>query len=81
MPSSPDPFFALIHDGQWNACVGVQGSEINYVDGYLEAARILAETVINRDLMGSRDTLAMPILYNARHGLGRGDILGIPLSR
>lgn len=64
-----DPFFALIHDGRWNACVGVQGSEINYVDGYLEAARLLADTLIDRELLGSLDTLALPILYNARHGL------------
>ena len=65
----PDPFFETIYDGQWNACVGVQGSEINYVDGYLEAASLLADTLIEQELMGSRDTLAMPILYNARHGL------------
>lgn len=64
-----DPFFEVIHDGEWNACVGVQGSETNYVDGYLEAARILADRVIEGNLMGSRDTLAMPILYNVRHGL------------
>ena len=30
-----DPFFETIHDSQWNACVGVQGSALNYVDGYL----------------------------------------------
>lgn len=65
----PDPFFETIHDGQWNACVGIQGSEINYVDGYLEAAKVLADTLIEKEMTGSRDTLAMPILYNARHGL------------
>lgn len=64
-----DPFFETIHDGQWNACVGAQGSEINYVDGYLEAARLLADALIERRLAGSLDTLALPILYNARHGL------------
>ena len=64
-----DPFFEQILDGEWNACIGVQGSETNYVDGYLEAARILADTVIEKELVGSLDTLAMPILYNARHGL------------
>ncbi len=64
-----DPFFETINDGEWNACVGMQGSETNYVDGYLEAARILADTLIKGELMGSRDTLALPILFNVRHGL------------
>jgi len=64
-----DPFFETIQDGEWNACIGIQGEEFNYVAGYLEAAQILAETVIDRKLTGSRDTLAMPILYNVRHGL------------
>lgn len=67
--SETDPFFEIVHDGQWNACVGVQGSEINYVEGYLDAARILADTLVAEELMGKRDTLVMPILYNARHGL------------
>lgn len=65
----PDPFFEQIRDGEWNACIGVQGDELNYVDGFLEAARILASAVIEQSLTGSRDSLAMPILYNARHGL------------
>lgn len=64
-----DPFFEVIHDGEWNACIGVQGSETNYVEGYLQAARILSDTLIEKELMGSRDTLVMPILYNVRHGL------------
>lgn len=64
-----DPFFETIHDSEWNACVGVQGSALNYVDGYLEAARELIAAVIDKRLMASRDTLAMPILYNCRHGL------------
>lgn len=64
-----DPFFETVHDSQWNACVGVQGSALNYVDGYLEAARELTAAVIDKRLAGSRDTLAMPILYNCRHGL------------
>lgn len=64
-----DPFFETIHDGQWNACVGDQGNALNYVDGYLEAARELIAAVIDKRLFGSRDTLAMPILYNCRHGL------------
>lgn len=31
--SECDPFFESIHDSQWNACVGVQGNEQNYIDG------------------------------------------------
>lgn len=64
-----DPFFEEIHGTGWNACVGVQGSALNYADGYLEAARELIAAVIDKRLAGSRDTLAMPILYNCRHGL------------
>lgn len=64
-----DPFFETIHDGEWNACVGIQGSPENYVDGYIEAALELASAVIDKRLVASRDTLAMPILYNCRHGL------------
>lgn len=64
-----DPFFERIDDGEWNACVGVQGDELNYVDGFLDAAVIVADALIDGDLTGSRDTLAMPILYNVRHGL------------
>lgn len=66
---SIDPFFEMIPDGDWNACVGRQGSVLNYVDGYLEAARELIAAVIDKRLFASRDTLAMPILYNTRHGL------------
>lgn len=64
-----DPFFEVTGDREWNACVGIQGSEENYIDGYLEAAIRLAEAVISNRLYSSRDTLAMPILYNGRHGL------------
>lgn len=64
-----DPFFEVLHDGDWNACIGKQGEEINYVEGYLDAAQLLVDTLIEKKLFGSRDTLAMPILYNARHGL------------
>lgn len=67
--NAPDPFFAVIHDGQWNACIGRQGDEQNYVDGYIEAALELVTSVIDKQLYGSRDTLAMPILYNGRHAL------------
>lgn len=64
-----DPFFEVIADGQWNACIGIQGSDQDYVDGYLEAALELVAAVLDRELYSSRDTLAMPILYNARHAL------------
>lgn len=64
-----DPFFETIFDGQWNACVGIQGDEQNYVDGYIEAALELISAVIDKKMIMSRDTLAMPILYNGRHAL------------
>lgn len=64
-----DPFFEEIHDGQWNATVGRQGHEENYVDGYIEAAIAIVETLIGDELFGQRDTLVLPILYNARHGV------------
>jgi hypothetical protein len=64
-----DPFFKQILDGEWNACIGVQADAQDYMDGFIEAARVLIGAVIDTPLMGSRDTLAMPILYNARHGL------------
>ena len=68
MPSY-DPFFELIHDGDWNACVGGQGNEENYVSGYIEAAVHLVSSVIDNKLMDQRDTLVLPVLYNARHGI------------
>lgn len=49
--------------------MGPQGSEENYVDGYIEAAIELAAAVIDNKMFAKRDTLAMPILYNARHGV------------
>ena len=64
-----DPFFERINDGEWNACVGIQGFELNYVKGFLDAAAIVADALVDGELTGDRDTLAMPILYNARHGL------------
>jgi len=66
---APDPFFELIHDGQWNACIGIQGHEQNYLDGYIEAALELVAAVVDKELVGSRDTLAMPILFNGRHAI------------
>ena len=32
--SVTDPFFEVLNDGDWNACIGKQGDEINYVEGY-----------------------------------------------
>lgn len=69
MAEPTDPFFDLPDDSEWNACIGRQATEENYVDGYIEAAIELASAVIEKRLHGQRDTLAMPILYNARHGL------------
>jgi hypothetical protein len=66
---SSDPFFKRHIDAHWNACVGPQGGEENYVDGYIEAAIELADAVIDRKLFGKRDTLVLPILYNARHSV------------
>lgn len=68
-PNSDDPFFKFIPDGHWNACIGRQGEEENYLDGYIEASIELAEAVIEKQLLGQRDTLVLPILYNARHGI------------
>ena len=67
MPS--DPFFDLTNDSTWNACIGRQGDEENYADGYIEAAIELASAVIEKGMYEKRDTLVLPILYNARHGI------------
>jgi hypothetical protein len=37
-PLADDPFFRLPADSVWNACIGKQGTEENYLDGYIEAA-------------------------------------------
>ncbi|MEH7901753.1 hypothetical protein V7794_10625 [Rhizobium laguerreae] len=62
-----DPFFEIIHDWEWNATLGRQGHEENYLDGYIEAAIELADAILEKRLHGKRDTLILPILYNARH--------------
>jgi hypothetical protein len=64
-----DPFFQLVPGGKFNACIGRQGSEEDYVDAYLEAAQELVAAVVDKEQLGKRDTLAMPILYNARHAV------------
>ncbi|MHC2754931.1 hypothetical protein ACVIWV_010446 [Bradyrhizobium diazoefficiens] len=64
-----DPFFTLPGDGTWNACIGRQGDELHYLDGYIEAAWELADAVLQKNMLGKRDTLVLPILYNARHAV------------
>jgi hypothetical protein len=66
---SDDPFFALPQDSTWNACIGRQGDELHYLDGYIEAAWELADAVIQKNMLARRDTLVLPILYNARHAI------------
>ena len=64
-----DPFFEPVPNGEWNACVGRQGSEEAYVDGYIEAAITLVSAVVDNNHPESCDILAMPILFNGRHAL------------
>lgn len=65
-----DPFFALTEEGSdWNACIGKQAHPESYIDGYMDAALELVNAVIEKKQFLKRDTLAMPILYNARHAL------------
>jgi hypothetical protein len=64
-----DPFFRLPADSDWNACIGKQGTEENYLDGYIEAAMELVSTVIEKGMLEKRDTVVLPILYNARHAI------------
>jgi hypothetical protein len=66
---SDDPFFKRHSARTWNACIGKQGDEENYMDGYIEAAMELAGAVIDKKMYRSRDTLVLPILYNARHAM------------
>jgi hypothetical protein len=68
-PYADDPFFKQKFDSDWNACIGKQGNEENYLDGYIEAAAELAGAVIDKKLFAKRDTLVLPILYNARHAV------------
>jgi hypothetical protein len=68
-PYADDPFFKRKFGGPWNACIGKQGFEENYLDGYIEAAMELASAVIDKKLFAKRDTLVLPILYNARHAI------------
>jgi len=58
-----------VNNPTWNACIGKQGHEENYLDGYIEAAIELAGAVLDKNMFEKRDTLVLPILYNARHAL------------
>lgn len=64
-----DPFFRLTDNSAWNACIGKQGTEENYLDGYIEAAIELVTTVIDKKMFDKRDTIVLPVLYNARHAI------------
>jgi hypothetical protein len=66
---SEDPFFGPSEDSTWNACIGQQGDQLHYIEGYLEAASELANAVIDKNMLAKRDTLVLPILYNARHAI------------
>jgi len=68
-PYENDPFFKRVFDGQWNALIGRQGHEENYLDGFIEAAIELADAIIEKQMFSKRDTLVLPILYNARHAV------------
>ena len=68
-PYSDEPFFKRNPVSTWNACIGKQGYEEHYIDGYIEAAMELAGGVIDKKMYRSRDTLVLPILYNARHAV------------
>lgn len=67
--SQPDLFFDLSDDSEWNACIGRQGDEENYADGYIEAAIELAAAVLEKRMYEKRDSLVLPILYNGRHAI------------
>src|SRR5258708_25241361 len=64
-----DPFFRVPADSDWNACIGKQGTEENYLDGYIEAAVELVAAIIEKKMLEKRDTVVLPILYNARHAI------------
>jgi hypothetical protein len=68
-PLADDPFFRLPADSAWNVCIGKQGNEENYLDGYIEAAIELATAIIEKKMFAKRDTVVLPIMYNARHAV------------
>jgi hypothetical protein len=64
-----DPSFRVPAGSDWNACIGKQGTEENYLDGYIEAAMELVTTIIEKKMLDRRDTVVLPMLYNARHAI------------
>jgi hypothetical protein len=64
-----DPFFSPGRDWNWNACIGEQGDEEYYVNGYIEAAKELVDAIFDKKFYDKRDTLVLPILYNVRHAI------------
>lgn len=64
-----DPFFSLPQNSEWNALIGEQGERVFYAEGYIEAALELATLIVRENRIAQRDTLVMPILYNARHSI------------
>jgi hypothetical protein len=64
-----DPFFSLPPNPEWNAFIGIQAEAIFYAEGYIEAALELATLIIKENRFLQKDTLVMPILYNARHSI------------
>jgi hypothetical protein len=64
-----DPFFSKGQTTEWNACIGIQSDKETYADGYMNAALELVGNLIDNKRHDMCDSLAMPILYNARHSL------------
>ena len=54
-PYENDRFFKRVFDGQWNACIGRQGHEGNYIDGYIDAAIELADAIFEKKMFAKRD--------------------------
>ena len=63
-----DPFFEWQMGSRWNACIGMEDSYDYYSNGYIAAAKLLSNTLLEKD-NGMNDILVMPILYNTRHGI------------
>lgn len=63
--------FVRTHGGTFNACVGDNGTHDlrTYAEGYIDASILLLETLFEKNLLRSRDTLVHPILYSARHAI------------
>tara|TARA_R110002020_G_scaffold135207_3_gene301951 strand:- start:1016 stop:2215 length:1200 start_codon:yes stop_codon:yes gene_type:complete len=64
-----EPFFLPIGDTNLNACLGKQGSERSYYRGYIRSAILLVEDVLNNERFADFDSVVLPILFNARHGV------------